>query len=133
MIRTRHLHAAALAIALAATGAEAEEVFGIWQSEKNDEGKYLLIDVQACKDDPAKVCGTIVEARGGADPSVVGKAIIWDMVPDGANRWDDGKIWKADDDEVYDSEMELKGGVLVVSGCVLGGLICRSQSWPRVR
>jgi uncharacterized protein (DUF2147 family) len=29
--------------------------------------------------------------------------------------------------------MELRGDTLVVSGCVLGGLICKSQDWPRVR
>ena len=55
------------------------------------------------------------------------------MVPDGPASWDDGRIWKADEDKVYDSEMELRGDTLVVSGCVLGGLICRSQTWPRVR
>ena len=55
------------------------------------------------------------------------------MTADGANAWEDGKIWKVDDDEVYNSEMELSGNVLTVSGCVLGGLICRSQDWPRVK
>ena len=123
----------AAALVLLAGPALANDVFGVWQSQKNDEGKYLHIKIHACEKDANKVCGTIIQALGGADPKVVGKPIIWDMVADGANEWDDGKIWKADDDEVYDSEMELQGNVLKVSGCVLGGIICRSQDWPRVK
>ena len=128
----RKIILSAAAAVLLAAPAHANDVFGVWQSQKNDEGKYLHIKVHACESDASKVCGTILSAHGGADPKVVGKPIIWDMTPDGANAWDDGKIWKADDDEVYDSEMELKGDTLEVSGCVLGGLICRSQNWPRV-
>ena len=125
--------ALAAAAALIATPVLANDVFGTWQTQKNDEGKYLHVEVHACKTDTAKVCGTIVEAHGGATGTNIGKPIIWDMTADGTNEWDDGKIWKADDDEVYDSEMELSGDVLKVSGCVLGGLICRSQDWPRVK
>lgn len=123
----------ALAVMLGAAAAKADGVFGVWQSEKSDDGRYLQIEVHPCADDAAKVCGTIVGAFGGARQDSVGKPIIWDMLPDGANAWDDGRIWKADEDKVYDSEMELEGDTLIVSGCVLGGLICKSQSWPRVR
>ncbi|MFK7942177.1 MAG: DUF2147 domain-containing protein [Paracoccaceae bacterium] len=122
-----------LAFAVAAGPAVANDVFGIWQTEKNNEGKYLEVEVHACEADPAKVCGTIVAAKGGAEQSVVGKPMIWDMAVDAANEWDDGKIWKPDDDEVYSSQMQLEGNTLTVSGCVLGGLICRSQAWPRVK
>lgn len=121
------------ATALGASAAQAQEVFGVWQSERTDNGRYLHIEVHACADDAAKVCGTIVGAFGGASQDNIGKPIIWDMVPEGAGTWDDGRIWKADEDKVYDSEMELRGDTLLVSGCVLGGLICRSQNWPRVR
>ena len=123
----------ALAITFAATPAAAQDVYGTWQTEKNDEGKYIHVEVHACKTDAAKVCGTIVGAFGGATEANVGKPIIWDMVPEGPNEWENGKIWKADEDEVYDSEMELKGDVLEVSGCILFGQICKSQSWPRVK
>ena len=121
------------AATFAGSAAQAQEVFGVWQSEKTDDGRYLHIEVHPCANDRAMVCGTIVGAFGGASEANVGKPIIWDMVPEGADAWDDGRIWKVDEDKVYDSEMELRGDTLVVSGCVLGGLICRSQSWPRVR
>jgi uncharacterized protein (DUF2147 family) len=43
------------------------------------------------------------------------------------------KIWKVDDDKVYDSEMKLRdNGALKVSGCILGGLICKGQEWTPV-
>ena len=128
----RKIILAVTAAFLMAGPAQANDVFGVWQSQKNDEGKYLHIEVHACKDDAGKVCGTIVGAFGGATEANVGKPIIWDMTPDGANEWTDGKIWKADEDEVYDSEMELKGDTLQVSGCILFGQICKSQNWPRV-
>jgi len=63
---------------------------------------------------------------------IVGKTIIADMVPDGANEWGDGTIWAPDDDKTYDSSMELSGNTLEVSGCVLGGIICRGQDWTRL-
>ena len=87
-----------------------------------------------CAEKPEQVCGTIAGAFDGANTANVGKPIIWDMVPDGANKWDDGKIWKVDEDEVYDSGMKLRDdGTLKVSGCILGGLICKSQTWTPVK
>ena len=120
-----------VAACLWASAAQAEDVFGVWQTEKTEDGRYLHVDVQPCANDAASVCGTIVGAFGGASEANVGKAVIWDMVPDGPNAWDDGKVWKADEDKIYNAKMELKGQVLQVSGCVLGGMICKSQDWAR--
>lgn len=122
-----------LIAAIGTSGAQAADVFGVWQSESTTDGRYLQIEVHPCAADAAKVCGTVVGAFGGARQDSIGKPIIWDMVPDGPDAWDDGKIWKADEDKVYDSSMKLQGDTLIVSGCVLGGLICKSQHWPRVR
>ncbi len=123
---------ASLAASLAAGPAFAQGVEGIWKTETNDEGKYLHVKIGPCDSDATRVCGIIHAAFGGASEANIGKPIIWDMVPDGPGEWDDGTIWKVDDDEEYDSEMELRGDVLEVSGCILGGLICRSQEWTRV-
>ncbi len=123
----------ALAAVLAATTAGAEGVFGVWQTQATDDGRYLQVETKPCADDSSKVCGAIVGAFGGARADSVGKPMIWDMVPDGPNTWDDGRIWKPDEDKIYDAGMKLQGDVLKVSGCILGGLICKSQKWPRVR
>ena len=122
-----------LTAVLGVTIARADGVFGTWQTEATDDGRYLQVETHPCVDDAQKVCGTIAGAFGGAREDSVGKAIIWDMAPDGPNAWDDGRIWKADEDKIYDSEMKLQGDTLKVSGCILAGLICKSQTWPRVR
>lgn len=125
----------ATAAILFSTSAFADGVFGIWKTEEKDDGRYLHVEVHACAGKPEQVCGTITGAFNGASEANVGKPIIWDMQPHRrkTNRWDDGKIWKVDEDEVYDSEMKLRDdGILDVSGCILGGLICKGQDWTRV-
>ena len=121
----------AAALGLIAAPAMAADVFGVWKSEPSDEGAYIHVEIKECGD---KVCGTILKQfNSTSGRNVEGKSIIWDMVPDGTNKWDDGTIWAPDDDETYSSKMELNGDVLRVSGCVMGGLICRGQDWTRVK
>lgn len=132
---TRTLGLAVIAVLYAGT-ALSNDVYGLWQSEKNDEGAYIHVDVGACASDANKVCGKIVDAinpNSDEKPAWIGRNIIENMVADGANNWEDGTIWAPDEDETYSSEMELDGDVLTVSGCVLGGLICRGQDWTRVK
>lgn len=126
----RTISTIALLGALLATPALSQDVFGVWRTETNDRGAYLHVDVQPCGQN---VCGKIVRNINGQRQEIVGRMIIEGMRPDGPNAWDNGTIWKPDDDETYDAEMELQGSVLKVSGCVFGGLICRSQDWRRVR
>lgn len=137
MMHARILFAAA---ALLAAPAQANDVFGLWKSEVADDGGYIHVAIGPCASDAAKVCGIIEDAGNAipanADPArreeLLGKTIIDAMVPNGTNAWDDGTIWAPDDDKTYDSTMELNGNVLTVSGCVLGGLICRGQDWTRL-
>ena len=131
----------ATACALLASNALASDVFGLWKSEVNDEGGYIHVEIGPCASDGAKVCGIIKDAFNVVPANldtkrrdeIVGKTIIADMVPDGASEWENGTIWAPDDDKTYDSTMELDGGKLEVSGCVLGGIICRGQDWTRVQ
>jgi uncharacterized protein (DUF2147 family) len=129
----RLIKLAALALGAMTTGALAGDPTGRWQSEPNDEGGYILVDVGPCAGDAAKLCGVISAAKDGdgadARPEWVGKRMIWDMSPDGENEWSGGRIWAPDEDETYRSKMELAGSNLKVSGCVLGGLFCRAQTW----
>lgn len=121
--------------------AQAADVKGLWRSATNDNGGYIHVDIGACASNASLVCGKIVDAFN-VDPAkldpkrrdeIVGKLIIENMKSDGATEWSDGTIWAPDDDETYSSTMELKGDVLEVSGCVLGGLICRGQDWTRLK
>ncbi len=128
----RSIAAAAAALALTAGAAAAGDPSGVWATEKNDEGRYLTVEVKLCGD---KFCGYIVEAHNAdgsprADYENRGRQMIFDMAADGENQWDDGEIWAPDDDKNYSANMELNGDVLTVEGCVL--IICRGQDWTRV-
>jgi uncharacterized protein (DUF2147 family) len=62
-----------------------------------------------------------------------GRNLVWDMEPRGDGAYAGGQIWDPGSDRTYRSRMELDGDRLKVSGCVAGGLICRSQTWIRVQ
>lgn len=124
----KRLAAAAGLVALSFGAAAAEDVAGVWRTETNDDGHWALVEIYPCGDE---VCGTMVDTNA-ADRSNVGIQMIKDMEVDGARAWDDGEIFAPDDDEWYDADMKLLAdGRLEVSGCVLGGLVCRSQVWTR--
>lgn len=43
-----------------------------------------------------------------------------------------GRITDPDSGKTYSGKASLAGDALKLSGCVLGGLICRSQTWRRL-
>jgi len=43
-----------------------------------------------------------------------------------------GTITDPNTDKTYNGKGSISGNTLKMSGCVLGGLICRSQSWTRL-
>ena len=121
---------AAAALCLLA-GAAAADATGKWMTNPNEEGGFLVVEVAPCGD---ALCGTIIEARnvsGKVNETYehLGRQMISGMKPDGANKWDDGEIWAPDEDKTYSANMELKGDVLAVEGCVL--VFCRGQDWAR--
>lgn len=122
---------AAALLTITASTAFAGDASGVWQSERNDEGKWIEVTISPCG---SQVCGTISAVKGGGDPTSVGVQMIKAMVPDGPDSWDDGEIYAPDDKEWYDAKMKLTSNTtLEVSGCVAFGLICRSQVWTRLR
>lgn len=130
MRRLARIAAASGALCLVASTAAAD-ANGRWKTEANDEGGYLVVEIGPCGD---KICGVIVEARnisGASNPDYehLGRNIISGMVQDGPNSWEDGQIWAPDEDKSYAAEMELKGDVLAVEGCVV--IFCRGQDWTR--
>jgi uncharacterized protein (DUF2147 family) len=122
----------AAVFAAAAAPAFADPVEGTWRTRPDDNGNFGHVRIAACG---AKLCGTLVRAFNGQGQPIespnVGKQIVWDMEPQGNGQYANGKIWAPDRDKTYRSKMELNGNTLSVSGCVLGGAICRSQQWTR--
>lgn len=102
---------------------------GLWKTEEGNSGGYAVVEIGACADDAAQLCGVIRDIVGNDDKSSVGKPIIKAMAVKSTNKWANGKIWAPDEDKWYDAKMELQGDILRVAGCVLGGIICRGQDW----
>ncbi|MBM1173358.1 DUF2147 domain-containing protein [Microvirga arabica] len=87
-------------------------------------------------------CGTIISVQGEAkdvnnpDPklksrNLVGIQMISNIQPaaDGFT----GQLYNYKDGKTYNGKMSFAGGkAMQLSGCVLGGLICRSQTWAKV-
>jgi uncharacterized protein (DUF2147 family) len=105
---------------------------GLWRTQPGDTGGHLQVEVASCG---ANICGHIkaaIDKDGIADPDYehLGKQMLFDLAPDGENKWDDGEVWAPDDDKMYSANIELKGDVLVLEGCVF--FFCRAQDWKRV-
>ena len=122
------------AFIFAAGSACADPVEGLWKTKPDDNGKYGHVLIAPCAD---KFCGVLVTAfdSTGAETASdnIGKQIVWDMVANGDGSYGGGKVWAPDRDKTYNSKMALSGDALEVSGCVLGGLICRASDWNRVK
>lgn len=120
-------------IALAGA-ALADPVEGTWRTAPDDNGNFGLVQIAPCG---PKLCGTLVQAYNSAGQRItspnVGRQIIWDMVAQGNGSYGNGRVWAPDRDKTYRSKMQLSGDRLAVSGCVLGGAICRDANWVRHR
>ncbi|MFP1643219.1 DUF2147 domain-containing protein [Pontitalea aquivivens] len=120
---------AALA-ALAAGAAVAEPIEGLWQTQA-DDGAYAHVRIAPCG---ANYCGVIARSfRDGAEyPSPnVGRQIVIDMAPKGGGKYE-GKVWRPANDKIYTGKIALSGKRMKLSGCVAGGLLCKSQDWTRI-
>lgn len=121
---------AALTMALGAPAFAADPVEGLWLTKPDDNGNFGQVEIVPCG---AALCGTLIKAfdpNGNPRASDnIGKAIVWDMVPKGAGKYANGKVWSPDRNKTYNAKMTLSGDTLAVAGCVLG--ICRDQIWTR--
>lgn len=64
---------------------------------------------------------------------VIGMPVLTGFRLDG-NRWRHGQIYDPEDGRSYNARLQLNAnGSLRVTGCVLGGIICDSQTWTRRR
>ncbi|MGB7319369.1 MAG: DUF2147 domain-containing protein [Planktotalea sp.] len=127
------LFTAAAFAAIAATSAFADPVYGTWQTTKDDNGNYGLIDVAPCG---SKICGTLVKSFDSSGKSFKsanqGRKLIWDMVNTGGGSYGKGKAYSPDRDKTYSGKLKLAGNKLTVQGCVLG--VCRDGgTWSKVK
>jgi len=149
-LRLRDVFLAVVPLAMSAFPAVADNStpFGEWATK----GVGSIIDVHACADDSALLCGTIVwlwddvDKNGApylddknADPNLrsrpmVGLEIMRGFKPKGDGKsWIDGTIYNPEDGRNYSASFRLRGpGTAELEGCALG-LFCGSQIWRRPR
>ncbi|WP_334176904.1 DUF2147 domain-containing protein [Pseudoxanthobacter sp.] len=129
--------ALAAGLLLAAGGlARASALDGTWLTESHE----TQVRFAPCG---AAECGTIVWLKqprnDAANPDagkrsrpLIGTVFVYDLKPDGAQRWS-GRLYNFENGKTYDGSLELKdANALKLSGCMLGGLLCRSQTWTRL-
>jgi len=121
----------------------AADVTGTWLTE---EGK-ATVRVADCA---GALCGTIVALKEPNDPQtgkpkvdknnveagkrgrlIIGLQILLGLKPDGANKWS-GEIYNPEDGKTYTASVTLPAAnTLKVQGCILGGVICKTNTWTR--
>ena len=113
--------AAAVALLLSPVAVWAGEANGTWL---RDNGAHIL----------AFDCGGGLGLKVTKSPEAakVGKTIMCGAKKSGENKWK-GTVLTLDDGQKYSGYVELSGNSLTLSGCVLGGIICKNDTWSRIK
>jgi len=112
-----------LAAASGATQAGAEDVQGVWT---RDDGA-VKVEFSSCG---GAVCGSVSWLKNAAGAAKVGQRVFSDMVRADQITWT-GKAFNPEYGRTYSGKMVLSGKKLKTSGCVMGGLICKTVVWVR--
>jgi uncharacterized protein (DUF2147 family) len=130
-------------LALASVPAYAADPRGKWFTD----GQESQVLISEC---PSGLCGTIVALKEPNDPktgkpytdehnpdpskrgrSLVGIQIVLGMKPAGSDKWS-GEVYNVSDGKTYRGYITMTGdSIMKLQGCVMGGLICKSQTWTR--
>jgi uncharacterized protein (DUF2147 family) len=113
--------ATAVCLVVMSTLAEAGSANGTWL---RDNGAHVL----------AFDCGGGLGLKVTKSPEAnkVGKTIMCGAKPSGENKWK-GTVLNLDDGQKYSGYVTLSGNSLTLSGCVLGGIICKNDTWSRIK
>jgi uncharacterized protein (DUF2147 family) len=131
------LMALAAAVGIASAGhaqvPAGDPVLGTWTNPQ----RSLRVRTAPCG---AHLCGTIVQAtnealtdaRDAGVTGLIGTQLLSDYTKVGPKYWA-GRVYVPDMGRTFSSRItELSPSTLKISGCLIGGWICRSQIWSRV-
>ena len=118
-----------LAIAITAFclpfAATAADLAGSWQRSTGNS----RIRFEPCE---GGLCGKIAWIKPGVKSRAhVGQAVFNKLTRAGETLWT-GEAFNPEDGRTYKGSVSVDGRTLVTKGCVLGGLICKSETWKRV-
>jgi uncharacterized protein (DUF2147 family) len=119
--RSTGLSIAAIAALAFTTAAVAGDANGTWL---RDNGAHVLaFDCSG---------GLGLKVIKSPEPQKVGKTIMCGAKKTGENKWK-GTVLNLDDNQKYSGYVSLDGNSLTLSGCVLGGIICKNDTWSRIK
>lgn len=113
----------AVVVAIAVAPASAGDVTGVWLREDGN----TKIKLSPCS---AALCGFVAWKRKAGASGRIGQQVLFDMKQAGDNEWH-GAAFNAEDGNTYSGKMKLVGETLTTTGCMLGGLLCKSYDWSR--
>ena len=108
------------------------QAHGIWFNPHNN----VKVETGDCG---GKLCGWVIwatpeaeqDARDGGVQKLVGTELLQDYRQTAGNRWQ-GRVFVPDMGRTFYSTITREEPVtLRISGCILGGLICKSQLWHK--
>jgi uncharacterized protein (DUF2147 family) len=125
------------------TPARAADPFGTWMTE-DQKGKIKIVDCGGA------LCGTLVWMKVPIDPEthrpkldknnkdaskqsrpLLNVPIVLGMKPVGGDKWE-GQVYNAEDGNNYSGSFTMTGpNSAVLKGCIMGGLLCKGQTWTR--
>lgn len=106
---------------------------GVWQNAN----KTVNLRLAPCGE---ALCATVIwateqaraDARKGSGKELVGSRLLTGLRPTSPDTWR-GKVYVPDlDRHATATVRRTRPDQLRVSGCVLGGLICRTRDWQRI-
>lgn len=104
--------------------AAASELFGQW---RRGDG-HVQIRIASCG---TALCATNTWVRDDNGREKVGEKLIFKNLTQDREGWV-GSAYDPQRNLTVSARLKLVGNRLVSSGCVLGGVICRSVDWTRV-
>lgn len=127
-------------IGLTAPAMAADTVEGYWLTQN----ERAVVNIEKCDD---SVCGKVYwiikdglqkdihnEDESLRDRPICGLQILGGFEEDDTNEWEDGYIYKADDGDMYDANIELlEDGTLKLRGYIGISLLGKTQIWTRVK
>lgn len=120
--------------ALASEAHAASDIAGFWMNPKHT----LAVHTDTCGTD---LCGRVAwastkaeaDGRDSGVPHLLGIELLENYRFRGKGVWQ-GTVFVPDMGRHFASEIdELSPNRLKVSGCILGGLLCKSQVWTRIQ
>jgi uncharacterized protein (DUF2147 family) len=123
--------------------ARAADPLGTWLTG-DKKGKVRIVNCGGA------ICGTLIWLQEPIDPDtkqpktdkhnvdaskqgrpLLGVPIVLSMKPNGADAWE-GQVYNAEDGNTYSGSFTMtSANSAQLKGCVMGGLICKAQTWTR--